>query len=540
MRGARRRAVLLTALLASAAGCTSSRSRPSILLITLDTTRSDRVGTYGDPSARTPEFDALARQGVLFRDAFVGTSTTLPSHTTMMTGAVELRHGVRLNGAFALAGEARTLAEMLREDGFRTAAVVSSAALAAQYGLDQGFERFDDAMPDSYPHFDPALAVRARRLAGNQRRAQRTTAAALDVLTGLQTPAFLWVHYVDAHQPDDPPPPWNRIPRLPLYSAEIAQVDREMGRLMRAFEADQGQAVVAVLADHGENLGEHREHGHRLFLSDAILHIPFAVRAPDVPARLACGVATNADVAPTLAVLAGSEDATFPDGTDLLAAKLRDDRPVFAETLAPSQSLGGAAVKAMRLGSWKYVLAPRPEVYELERDPGETDNVFGENAAVQSRLSAALVEVVERVLTAPEYPRALPLRLDERSRERLAALGYVSDADPDVSNELAPRGLDPKDIVDVVQALEAVDDGLMELARPRLERFWREHPVPRDSTWHELFARAHFCQAALDWTDGQAAAAVVHLREALRLDPDHGDARLLLEQAERDARRSDR
>jgi arylsulfatase A-like enzyme len=511
-------------------GC-GQDSRRSVLLVTLDTSRRDHYGTYGNPDARTPWLDALARSGRLYRNAFVDASTTLPSHTTMLTGELGPRHGVRLNGVFALRESARTVTEMLSERGFATGAVMSSAALAKTFGLSQGFAVYDDDMPATYTHYDPALWIRARRLAGNQRRAREATAAAARVLQSFEPPAFVWVHYIDAHQPDDPEPPWGRVPGLSPYAAEIATVDREMGRMLRAARARLGELAIVVIADHGENRGEQRELGHELFLTEAILRVPFVVHGPGVEPRLVTGTVTNADVAPTMLDLAGVSGESFPDGMSALAAE-GAERPIVAETLAPTQRFGGAPVRVLRAGGWKYVWTPRPEVYDLTADPSEMRNLFGDDPARDARLFAELKSTLACIgETAEPAERA---RLGEKERQALEALGYVaSSGGAERIEELAERGLDPKDLVDVVCALESVEDGLMDWARPRMERFWREHSAPESQAWNELFSRAHFCQGAIDYTDGRREAALANAREAIRLDPDWEDARLLFERVVR-------
>jgi arylsulfatase A-like enzyme len=534
-RRALRRATRLAAALgagALAAGCSGGEPEASLLLVTLDTTRQDRLGTYGDPAARTPFFDALARRGTLYRQAFVDASTTLPSHASMLTGALSLRHGVRLNGAYRLPDGAITLTDRLRAAGWSTAAVLSSAALAARYGLDQGFDHYDDAIPDEYPAFDRKWWIRARRVAGNQRRAWNATDAGLALLPRLDAPAFFWMHYVDAHQPVDPPPPWDRVPGLPGYSAEVAVVDQEMGRFLREAERALGPAVVAVMADHGENLGEHHDEGHGLFLYEPVLRVPFVLAGPGVPTGIVSPPVRNTDLAPTLAALAGV-DPRFPDGVDLL--RERPGGPLFAETLAPTTAFGGAPTKTIRVGSDKLILSPRPERYDLERDPAEEHDLFGREPEADARLLSELEELVGSVEASREpgaAPAAGAAGPDAEQEAALRALGYLSaPEDPAPDDELRPEGLDPKDVVDVFWAVRYVDDGRFETVADRLDRFWREHPEPPDSTWHALFARAHFCEGALASVEGDWETARRHLRAALRLDPDYEEAAALLRQA---------
>ncbi|NNE43171.1 MAG: sulfatase, partial [Gemmatimonadetes bacterium] len=411
MRAARALAVMFAGAIlgvvtgACSPGPSDRDEPPSLVLVTLDTTRWDRLGAYGDVRARTPFFDRLARNGMQFRNAYVDASTTLPSHATMLTGEISLRHGVRLNGQFALPDAAVTLPERLRDAGYATAAVLSSAALAARYGLDQGFDHYDDAITEDYPVFHERWWIRGRRVQGNQRRAWQTRAAARRALGALGggegEPAFLWIHFVDAHQPVDPPPPWDRVPDLPGYDAEIAVVDREMGWTLRDAESVLGECVVAVLADHGENLGEHRDEGHALFLTEPVIRIPFVLNGPGVSAEIVEVPVRNADIAPTLAACAGlPPEELGADGVDLRTGGVRDI--IFAETRVPTVTFGGAATQAFRTDRYKYVRSPREELYDLETDPQERINLV----AAEPERAAALREELESYVRATEHRTA--------------------------------------------------------------------------------------------------------------------------------------
>jgi len=298
--------------------------------------------------------------------------------------------------------------------------------------------------------------------------------------------------------------------------------------MLRAVRDSLGPAVIAVLADHGENLGEHRDDGHGLFLYESVIRVPFVISVPGREGRIVENVARNVDLAPTLCVLAGLRDVAFPYGTDLLAPGPAPARPLFAETLAPTQFPGGAALQSLRSGRWKVILAPRPELYDLERDPRELDDLSGSNGETARGLLGELTAYAGEVMQGPREERARGIAPDAQQREALDALGYlVSDEPASAGSEPSPRGIDPKDLVDVFWAQRYIDDGLLEEARPRLARFWREHPAPPDTTWNGLFARAYYCQAAVDWLDGRLAAAREHCDRSIALDPSFEDARLL-------------
>jgi len=293
-------------------GATAPAGPPSIVLVSLDTTRADRLGCYGYAGAETPTLDALAAAGVVFEETSSPAPITLPAHASLMTGLGPHRHGVRDNGLHRLPDDLDTLGTILRARGYATAAVVGAAVLDRQYGLDAGFATWDDRMGGG------AL------LAIPERDAAAVTDAALAAAADLEPPFLLFVHYFDPHADYRPPPPFAERFRDRPYDGEIAFVDRELGRLLdglRAAGALDG-AVVSVVADHGESLGEHGERAHGVLLYRSTLRVPWILSAPG---RLPAGrrVATFArltDVMPTLVELAGASAPSGLDGTSLVAA----------------------------------------------------------------------------------------------------------------------------------------------------------------------------------------------------------------------------
>jgi len=412
--------------------------------------------------------------------------------------------------------------------------------LAADRGLDRGFERYDDAMPAEFHAYDPALAERTKRFTGTQRRADGTLAAAERALAELRRPAFLWVHFVDAHLTYDPPPPWDRLPASSPYDGEVAFADRGMGRVLRRAEERLGPCAVVVLADHGEGLGDHREDEHGMFLYDATVRIPFAWTAPGrAGGVIAEGPAVNADVAPTLLAAAGIESEAFPDGIDLGAAPAAGTdasaREILSETITPTRFHGGSRLKALRADGGKYVLAPAPELYDLAADPGELHDLAASRPERAAALHDRLVAAVEEIDPDPASAPAVPLTVGPEQQEALRALGYLGAARPvPLAPETEPSGLDSKDLIDVTRSLRYVMDGRYDEARPRMARFWGAHPAaPPDAAWNELYARAHLVQAFLELTDlsrerGHAERARPHLAAALRLDEGYEHARALL------------
>jgi choline-sulfatase len=420
-------------------GCSKPEStgnpRPpaSVLLITVDTLRADRVGAYGDAAARTPHIDALARAGVVFESAFSSSPITLPSHTTLMTGLVPPSHGVRGNGSFRLGSGPRTLAEALRARGLRTAAFVGAFPLDHRFGLARGFDQYDDALERA-----PGLHFEFP-----ERRADKVVEPARAWLAITSGPVFAWVHVYDPHAPYDPPPAFRGEDP---YRGEIAFVDAALGPLLAAWDARPGPSLVVLTADHGEAFGEHGEESHSLFVYDTTLHVPLIFRGTGLPSgvRIA-GAAGLVDVAATVADLAGVAETlpgsslrplwTTPHPSAIVS-------PLYAETLAPAQDFGWSDLRAWRVGRHKYIRAPRPELYDLLTDPGEEHDL----AAREPERVASMEAALEAALAA-NGERDSKQALDPETAERLRALGYVQ------SPGGRGSGADPKDKVLVARAI---------------------------------------------------------------------------------------
>ena len=428
---------LLLAALVACSACTRAQrpapKPPSVLLVTIDTLRADRVGAYGDAQARTPQLDALARSGVLFERAYSPVPLTLPAHATLLTGLLPPQHGVRGNGSFALGPAPRTLAEVLRRRGLATAAFVGAFPLARRFGLDRGFDVYDDAFERA-----PGLHFEFP-----ERRAERVVEAAAAWLSGTAGPAFLWVHLYDPHAPYDPPAAYRGDDP---YRGEIAYADAMLGRLLPAWDARPGPAVVALASDHGEAFGEHGEMSHGLFVYDTTLRVPLLLRGAGVPsARRVAQAIGLVDLAATLADLAGAE--ALP-GASLMRFVARDgsaaEAPLYAETLAPRLDFGWSELRSWRAGGLKYVKAPRPELYDVDLDPGESADLAATRRDAATRLASAL-DRAQQDLGETES-RHGP---DPEAVERLRALGYAQGLEGKGS------GADPKDRVEVARLIAA-------------------------------------------------------------------------------------
>jgi arylsulfatase A-like enzyme/cytochrome c-type biogenesis protein CcmH/NrfG len=445
------RAVLacLLVLPAVAVGCRRSAEppsgespRPNVLLVTIDTLRADRVGCYGHAAAATPVLDGLAARGVRFATAVAHVPLTGPSHASLFTGRTPLGHGFRDNGGYTLPAGLTTAAEDFKKNGYETAAFVSAFPLHRRFGFDRGFETYDDHLPKGN---DP------RRPQYIERFADATTDVVLRWLEARKVgpcaasrPFFLWVHYYDPHAPYEPPGDLGERFRTAPYDGEVAFTDRQLGRLLHSLD-ERGHAprtLLLVTSDHGEGLGEHGEGTHGLFVYDATLKVPWIMAGPGIPAgRVSETVARGIDLLPTLLDYAG-----LPSRADLEGRSLRptvdgremEDAPAYAESLYPERQFGWAPLFAWRTARFKFIEAPRPELYDLRADPGEKRNAVGEDRDRVEELRRTLAAAL-----ATEPSRTPTAEVDPETAERLAALGYLGGGGVSAPGPSGPR--DPKD-----------------------------------------------------------------------------------------------
>ena len=507
----------------------------SLLLVTLDTTRADHLEPYGASGVETPALQSLARRGVVFERAYATTPVTLPSHASILTGLDPPGHGVRNNGIHYLDAEATTLTEILREEGYRTAAFVSAAVLERRYGLDQGFEVYDDDLTAGRPK-TPRLVA--------ERPAGVTVAAASAWLDDLGTaePFFLWVHLFDPHAVYDPPAPYAERYRDRPYDGEIAYMDAEIGRLLAHPRLGEDQPVIVMaIADHGEGLGEHGEASHAMLAYDSTLHIPWIVRmpaavlpAPALPLRLDHEV-SQVDLLPTaldLLGFAGAASGLRIDGASQAPAirsaasasgpEGREDRALYAETFVPFYTYGWARLRSLRRDGWKLIDGPAPELYHLRSDPGELDN----RLEAEPRQAASLQRQLERRIAADRATDSgAILAVDAATQAKLRSLGYLSaqgGATPAKTLSNAERP-DPKAMIQLHQEIERAGDALyrhdFELAARQLRGVLKRDPD--NLTALSDLARALAETGALD-------AAIRAARRVLELDPESAASHLAM------------
>lgn len=510
-RGLATTLALACGLTACRAAAPPARPRPSVLLVTVDTLRADRLGCYGRAGAETPAMDGLAREGLLFRQAFTSVPLTLPAHATLLTGLEPAAHGLVDNGMSARDLGAPTLAERLSGAGYDTAAFVAAHVLNRIFGLDRGFRLYDDGPPD----VDETEGF----FHGVADASGRVEAAVAWLRRPRQEPFFLWLHLYDVHAPHVAPAPFAQRFADP-YDGEVAYVDSQLARLLRGL-ANLGleqDTLVVLTADHGESLGEHGEETHGILLYDATLRVPLILRLPGRvrPGAVSTRAVVLADVAPTVLELCGLPRNPRSHGVSLLQEEPGGPpRALWAASDYPARQFGWAPLRSLRAAGFKLIEAPRPELYALEQDPGETRDLAARDPRRLAELRARLPEV-ERALAAAR-PALAPLEPAGETRERLAALGYV--ADPG----LRAQALDPKDGVArlalVGKAYDALESGALPAARALFEEAVAQ--LPRSAQ-----ARAGLGLASA--ASGELAAAEAHFRKALELDPGHAETLLRL------------
>lgn len=426
---------------------------PNVLFISVDTLRADHLGAYGARIA-TPHIDRLASEGVLFERAVSHVPITLPSHTTMLTGTYPIDNGVRDNGSFRLEEDKETLAELFRRAGYHTGAFVGSFALDSRFGLDQGFEVYDDYYGDSSAFNDFSIS---------ERPADAVVAPALEWIEGLRDGRwFAFVHLYDPHSPYSPPAPFRETHRDDLYSGEIAYVDDVLGRFLQELE-DRGSmknTLVVFTSDHGEGLGEHGEKTHGMFAYDATLHVPLIFRwkgvLPEgrrVPTRVRL-----IDIASTVVEMTGVTGSSSNQGESLVPLIFGDapapDRDSYFEALAFNLNRNWAPLTGLYKGHFKYIDLPIPELYDLESDPDETKNLYPESAGRGRQLAASLREIVGTHST--ESSRAIrTAEVDEETVRRLRALGYVTAPAQENVRKTYTAEDDPKRLVGLSDRFDA-------------------------------------------------------------------------------------
>jgi len=419
----------------------------NVLLITVDTLRADAVGAYGNAKTQTPWMDRLAAGGVRFSQAHAQTVVTLPSHANILSGRYPFVHGVRENAGFRFPPQMDTLASLLKARGYATGAFVSAFPLDVRFGLDRGFDVYDD-------RYGKGLEKSAFRVP--ERRGADTVAAASEWIkdTAHPTPWLAWVHLYEPHFPYIPPEPFASQFKDAPYLGEVAAADAALAPLVGPIleQAANGRTLVVVTGDHGESLGEHGEMSHGLFAYEATLHVPLIVFAPRLlKPRVVDEPVRHVDIVPTLLDALGGPPADGLDGRSLLTMAATGEAspaPSYFESLSASLNRGWAPLFGISRGSLKYIDLPIPELYDLASDAAEAHNLAASRPVEVRELQSLLAP-----LRAADRGPARAAESAE-TRERLKSLGYLT-ATPAVKTRFTDAD-DPKRLIAIDRAIDDV------------------------------------------------------------------------------------
>lgn len=490
-------------------------SGANLLLITIDTLRADRIGCYGYRQAETPVIDRLAAGGARFDRAYAHNVVTLPSHTNILTGLYPVTHGIRDNNGFRLAQSTDTIASLLKPLGFATAAFVGAFPVDSRFGLDRGFDIYNDSYGDATGAADFRFA---------ERRAENVVTPFLDWLGGRaqSTRWFAWVHLYDPHSPYSPPSPYaSRFADRP-YDGEIAYTDAQVGRIIAALK-DNGwlaSTCVVLTADHGEGLGEHQEETHGIFAYEGTLRIPLIMSAPGVAPRIVQTPVRHVDLMPTILELLGHPLPGSLNGRSLRPLLTGSGDVTAAdsyfEAMTASLNRGWAPLRGIISGTHKYIDLPIPELYDLSTDGAETSNLVEKKPELVREMGLKLTAIAGR------DEGSKRIQEDPETLEKLKSLGYMATGG-DAAQGSFGAGDDPKRLIHLDNLLNegvvAAGQGSFEKARGIFERIITERPTMAVAYSHLAYIYREL---------GMPVKAVETIRAALSLGSDSPDLRIRL------------
>ncbi len=510
----------------------ASAEAPNVILITLDTTRADRMGFLGSKRGLTPHLDALARQAVVFERAYASAPLTPVSHATIFTGTYPQFHTVT-DFARPLPSLLPSLPEVLHKSGYATAAFVGSLIMDPRTGFapgfDRGFEVFDAGYRMKRGRQENRYQTMERRAMDVVARATAWVGQWVSSSAASRKPFFLWVHVYDPHTPYEPPAPYDKRFK-DAYDGEVAYMDAAMGKLVRFLRqrALYDRSLIAVMSDHGESLGDHGEQMHGIFLYEETIHVPLLFKLPGtvlggrrVPQRVRL-----LDVAPTLLHMLSLPPAPTFQGESLVALMRPEargvtgeqlaDRDAYAETDYPHRAFGWSALRALRSGKYLYVRAPAPELYDLTRDETAARDLAETSPAVASTLGLQLDELRRATVSVETTPQGSAL--SEQQQETLTALGYIA-ATPGARSKDPLQGPNPKlkiELSNVLhEAMLAVEDGRWAESVPMFQKVLADSPTISVAQMQLGTALARL---------KRPAEALGPLRKAVELLPDSGPA----------------
>ncbi len=483
--------ILLSGLVAAAPLGAESRAQkmphPDVFLVTIDTLRADHVHCYGYEPIQTPALDSLAKDGIRFARAFTPSPITNTSHTSILTGLLPSTHGVT-DFAIPLIAAHATLAELLKKNGYRTAAFIGAVILDSKTlapGLDRGFDFYDN-----FPEHSPTKS----RWGRVERRGMEVVQHAETWMTAHPAGThFVWIHLYDPHDPYEPPPPYSQTYKDRLYDGEIAYADSALAHFVAYLKNNRRyeNALIVVVGDHGEGLGEHQENTHGIFLYDSTTHVPLIVKLPVKPpgrsdaARVVEAQVRTTDILPTVTDLLSVPPPELLDGESLrpyfgdTESTESKDRTALGETDYPLR-FGWAPLRSVRSEGFKFIEAPRPELYNLHADPGELANEYQPSNATVQKFRTMLAEV--RAKTPPPSSADAASAAASGANDQLKALGYQDHvaAGSSAAASEPSRLPDPKDKIEeqnlLHTAMMASDDNRSEEARRALENVLQLDP----------------------------------------------------------------
>jgi arylsulfatase A-like enzyme/Tfp pilus assembly protein PilF len=434
------------------------KAQPNVVIITVDTLRADHLGCYGYKQIRTPNIDALAADSVRFERAYTPVPVTLPAHTAIFTGTYPLLSGMHDFSGNKLSPNQPTLASVLKQQGYVTGAVVGSAVLDSRFGLNNGFAFY-------YDHFDFNRLLESN-LEEMERPGNVVADVTLDWLAGnYKTNFLLWMHLYDPHYPYRPPAPYREQYKDRPYDGEIAFADAQIGRLIAFLKAKDlyRNTIIILTGDHGESLGEHGERTHGFFLYNATLHVPVIIHVPQAESAVKTvpGVVSLVDLMPTVLQALKVDLPAQVQGRSLLplmTAKTDEkSRSIYAETFLPRLHFNWSELRSVETEKYQFIEAPKPELYDLSRDPAETQNVYAETKAVAEELQARVRAMIRQY--SPDRELAEKTGLDPTLMERLKSLGYAGFSGGGNLTTAASSLPDPKDRI---QVYELISDAIAE------------------------------------------------------------------------------
>ena len=518
-------AVLLSTALVSAAPAQKAASkvpaqpvtRPNLLLVTIDTLRPDHLHCYGYGQIETPSIDSLAAGGIRFEQAYTPIPITLPSHTVMLTGTYPMMNGMHDFSGNNLNPDQATLATVLRARGYDTGAVIAAAVLDRRFGLNHGFDFY-------YDHFDFSRLAESN-LDLMERPANEVIDQALKWLAKPRKgPFFLWVHLYDPHHPYNPPAPFNQTYKANLYDGEIAFADTQLGRLLGYLKqrGTYDRTVIALSGDHGEGLGEHGERTHGFFIYNSTLHVPLIIK-PSASIKFTNRVVKKdvslVDLMPSLLGILGTTIPAKVQGKNLAGLVLRgtemDPSPLYSETYLPRIHFNWSELRGLSAGNYHFIDAPKPELFDRSRDPGETHNLIAEKDAVGSEMRSQLTITVRRFTT--EHEMAQRSTLDPQLADRLRALGYTAFTSGEEDSPVSDRKLpDPKDRIQVYETVtEAIDDSQHGRFPESIEKLKSTLGTEQNSV------PIHYLLGLNYYRTKEFASSVAEFKKALEISPNY-------------------